>query len=82
MTAVTHPVVSARHVIGVLIITAIAVGVSVALTLAVTTTHGSARNGQVDRSDAALCASLANATPNSPAAFRLAEQTSAQESCR
>jgi hypothetical protein len=82
MTAVTHPIVSTHHVIGVLISTAIAVGLSVALTLAFTTTNSSARHGQLSRSDTALCASFANATPTSPAAFRLAEQISTQGSCR
>jgi hypothetical protein len=82
MTAVTHPIVSTHHVIGVLITAAITVGLSVALTLAFMTTNSSAHSGQLGQSDTALCARLANATPNSPAAFRLAEQISTQGSCR
>jgi hypothetical protein len=82
MTAVAHPIVSTHHVIGVLVTTAIAVGLSVALTLAFATTTSSARNSQLGRSDTALCASFANATANSPAAFRLADQISARGSCR
>jgi hypothetical protein len=81
MTAVTHPIVSAHHVIGVLVTAAVAVGVSVALTLAFVTTNGSAPIGHLARANTALCASYASATPNSPAAFRLADQMSTQGSC-
>jgi hypothetical protein len=82
MTAVTHPVVSTHHVIAVLVTAAVAVGLSVALTLAFVTTKNSAHIGQLGQADKALCNSFASATPNSPAAFRVAEQISAQGSCR
>jgi hypothetical protein len=81
MTAVTHPTFSTHHVIGVLITAAIAVGLSVALTLAFVTTSRFAPNGYPGRADTALCNSFANATPGSPAAFRLADQISILGSC-
>jgi hypothetical protein len=81
MTAVTHPIVSTHHVIGVLVTAALAVGLSVVLTLAFVTTNRFAPNAYLGRADTALCNSFANATPSSPAAFRLADQLSTQGSC-
>jgi hypothetical protein len=82
MTAVTHPIISAHHVVGVLVTAAVAVGLSVALTLAFVTTKNSVHLGHLGQADTALCNRFANAASNSPAAFRLADQISAQGSCR
>jgi hypothetical protein len=65
----------------VLVTAAVAVGVMVALTLVFGTTNGSPHHRHLARADTALCHSVANATPSSPAAFRLAEEISAQGSC-
>jgi hypothetical protein len=81
MTAVAHPIVSAHHVIGVLVTAAVAVGLSVALMLAFVTTNNSAHIGHLGQADTTLCSSFTSATPNSPAAFRLADQISTQGSC-
>jgi hypothetical protein len=81
MTAVTHPIVSTHHVIGVLVTATLAIGLSVTLTLAFVTTKPSGPNGFLGRADTKLCNSFANATPNSPAAFRLADQISTRASC-
>jgi hypothetical protein len=81
MTAVTHPIASTHHVVGVVVTAALAVGLSVSLTLAFVTTKSAAPDGYVGKTDTALCNSLAHATPNSPAAFRLADQISIRGSC-
>jgi hypothetical protein len=139
MTALTHPILSIHHVAGVLVTAALAVGLSVAATLAVVSTQSAATDGMsqlmaqfpgayayggktglmaqqldpgafltpaqehavitgsgggatdpsktptspVDHAltDTALCNSFANATPSSPAGFRLADQISTRGTC-
>jgi hypothetical protein len=80
MTAITHPLVSTHHVITVLLTAAVSVGVTVALMLAFTTTKSAV--GHLTQADPVLCDRLANATPGSPAAFRLADTiASSGQSC-
>jgi hypothetical protein len=139
MTAITHAIVSTHHVVGVLVTAALAVGLSVAVTLALVSTQSPASDdmsqlmaqfpgayayagktgltaqqldpgafltpaqeqavntggggGATDPSktptspvddaltDTALCNSFANATPSSPATFRLADQIGTPGTC-
>jgi hypothetical protein len=82
MTAITHPLVSTHHLLTVLATAAVSVGLTVALMLAFTTTKSGTPISQVTRADPILCHQLANATPGSPAAFRLAETiTGSGQSC-
>ena len=81
MTAITHPLVSTHHVITVLLTAAVSVGLTVALMLAFTTKSGTPV-GHLTHADPVLCDQLANATPGSPAAFRLADTiASSGQSC-
>jgi hypothetical protein len=73
MTAITHPLVSTHHVITVLLTAAVSVGLTVALMLAFTTTTTATAVGHLTHADPVLCDQLANATPGSPPAFRLAD---------
>ena len=88
MTAITRPMVSTHHVITVLVTAAVTVGLTVVLMLAFVTTNTSTATtkaatpvSHLARADSPLCKALANATPGSPAAFRLVEETQAQGSC-
>jgi hypothetical protein len=81
MTAITHPLVSTHHVITVLLTAAVSVGLTVALMLAFTT-QSATPVGHLTQADPVRCDQLANATPGSPAAFRLADTiTSSGQSC-
>jgi len=73
MTAITHPLVSTHHVITVLLTAAVSVGLTVALMLAFTTTTTATAVGHLTHADPVLCDHLANASPGSPPAFRLAD---------
>jgi hypothetical protein len=81
MTAITHPMVSTHHIITVLVTAAVSVGLTVALMFTFATTKASTPVSHLTRADSTLCQDLANATPGSPAAFRLADTISAQGSC-
>jgi hypothetical protein len=81
MTAITHPVVTTHHVVGVLLTAAISAGLAIVLTLLLVTTKSPAPTGHFGRTDAALCNEFANATPGSSAMFRLADEISSQGSC-
>ena len=82
MTAITHPIVTTHHVVGVVVTAAISVAVAVSLTLALVTTKNPVSARDLGRTDAALCNDVTNATPGSPAMFRLADEISTQGSCR
>ena len=82
MTAITHPIVTTQHVVGVLVTAAISVAVAVSLTLALATTQNPVSTRNLGRADAALCTDITNATPGSPAMFRLADEISIEGSCR
>jgi hypothetical protein len=82
MTAITHPVVTTHHVVGVLVTAAVSVALAVTLTLALVTTNNPGSGGRPGRADAALCSEFANATSVSAAMVRLADQISTHGSCR
>ena len=73
MSAITHPLVSTHHLITVLLTAVVSVGLTVALMFAFTTTSSGTPVGAVTQADPVLCALFANATPGSPAAFRLGD---------
>jgi hypothetical protein len=81
MTAITHPIVTTHHVVGVVITAAISVAVAISLTLALATTKNPVSIRNLGRADAALCNDFTNATAGSPAIFRLADEISTQGSC-
>ena len=61
-------------------VASLSAGLAVMITLQLS--GGGSRNGApVSRSDAALCSALANATPASPAALRLADETASRGGC-
>ena len=82
MTAITHPLVTTHHLIAVLLTAAASVGLTVGLMLAFTTTTSGTAVRYLSHADPVLCHDLANATPGSPASFRLAETISdSRQSC-
>jgi hypothetical protein len=80
--AITHPLVSTHHLITVLVTAAVSAGLTVGLMLAFSTTTSSGPTAaHLSRADSTLCHNFANATPGSPAAFRLADEIAHEGSC-
>lgn len=81
MAAITHPIVSTHHVLTVVVTAVVAIALTVVLMLAFKATNRAAHVSHLTRADSTLCRDFTNATPGSPAAFRLAEAITAQGSC-
>jgi hypothetical protein len=82
MTAITHPIVSTHHILTVMVTAVVTAGLTVTLMLALGTTTTAAPVTHLTRAaDPTLCSAFANATPGSPAQFKLAEAVTAQGSC-
>ncbi len=77
MTTIAHPLAARHHVFGAIVTAAVTAWLSVGLTLALRTSSAA----PTARADRALCQQFAQATPGSPAAFRLADVISTQGSC-
>jgi len=81
MTAITHPVISTHHILTIVVTAVVSVALTVVLMLVFRTTNSPVPTSHLTRADTTLCQEFANATPGSPAAFRLAEAIAAQGSC-
>jgi hypothetical protein len=80
-TIAVHPLAAKHHVVGVAATAVVTAGLSVGLTLALRPSRASHPAAHLTRADPVLCQELAQATPGSPAAIRLADVISTQGTC-
>ena len=82
MIATTRPPVATHHLIVVLVTAAVSVGLTIGLMLAFSSaTSSRPPAAHLSRADSTLCRNFTNATPGSPAAFRLANEIANEGSC-
>jgi hypothetical protein len=81
MTAITHPITSTHHVVTAVVAATVSVGLTVALMLTFATAKASTTTSRATHADPILCQHFYNATPGSPAQFRLGESIAAQGVC-